>query len=100
MLLQYMRTNPDKLARGLGHHRLILATLDCIWCCVIGAYMNEDAFLEGQGLFLLLDLLQVGHLQEVLNAKKNISILLIYGSHQEILHTLCCIILKSFTNTS
>ncbi|XP_072017652.1 cilia- and flagella-associated protein 69-like isoform X2 [Amphiura filiformis] len=58
VLLQYMRTNPDKLARGLGHHRLILATVDCIWCCVIGAYMNEDAFLEGQGLFLLLDLLE------------------------------------------
>ena len=59
VVLQYLKTNPKKLCRGLGYHRMMLATVDAIWCCVVGAYLNEDLFLEGQGVFYLLDLLQV-----------------------------------------
>lgn len=59
VVLRYLRTDAKKLNRGLGHHRLMLAAVDNIWCCVIGAYINEDQFLEGQGVFLLIDLLEV-----------------------------------------
>ncbi|XP_022085503.1 cilia- and flagella-associated protein 69-like [Acanthaster planci] len=58
VVLQYLKTNPKKLCSGLGYHRMMLATVDSIWCCVVGAYLNEDLFLEGQGVFFLLDLLQ------------------------------------------
>ncbi|XP_077978018.1 cilia- and flagella-associated protein 69-like [Glandiceps talaboti] len=58
VVLQYLRTNPKKISSGLGHHKLMLATVDCIWCAVVGCYMNEDLFLEGEGMFLLLDLLE------------------------------------------
>ncbi|XP_030849365.1 cilia- and flagella-associated protein 69 [Strongylocentrotus purpuratus] len=58
VVLRYLRTDAKKLNRGLGHHRLMLAAVDNIWCCVIGAYINEDQFLEGQGVFLLIDLLE------------------------------------------
>ncbi|PIK43059.1 putative cilia- and flagella-associated protein 69 [Apostichopus japonicus] len=36
----------------------MLATLGAVWCCIVGATINEDQFLEGEGIFLLLDLLQ------------------------------------------
>ncbi|XP_070566690.1 cilia- and flagella-associated protein 69-like [Ptychodera flava] len=58
VVLQYLKTDPMKISSGLGHHRLMLATVDCIWCSVVGCYMNEDLFLEGEGMFLLLDLLE------------------------------------------
>nr|XP_006825782.1 PREDICTED: uncharacterized protein C7orf63-like [Saccoglossus kowalevskii] len=58
VVLQYLKTNPKKITSGLGHHKLMLATVDCIWCSVVGCYMNEDLFLEGEGLFLMLDLLE------------------------------------------
>ncbi|XP_071812719.1 cilia- and flagella-associated protein 69-like [Apostichopus japonicus] len=57
-ILRYLKTNPKKLFNGLGHHRMMLATLGAIWCCIVGATINEDQFLEGEGIFLLLDLLQ------------------------------------------
>ncbi|XP_072179845.1 cilia- and flagella-associated protein 69-like [Diadema setosum] len=58
---RYLKTDAKKLNRGLGYHRLMLATVDNIWCCVVGAYINEDQFLEGQGVFLLLNLLESSH---------------------------------------
>ena len=60
VVLRYLKTPASKLNRGLGHHRLMLAAVDNIWCSIMGAYINEDQFLEGQGVFLLLDLLEVG----------------------------------------
>ena len=49
------------MATGLGHHRLLLAVTDCVWCTVVGNPVVEDIFLEEGGVFCLLDLLQVVH---------------------------------------
>ncbi|XP_064613736.1 cilia- and flagella-associated protein 69-like [Liolophura sinensis] len=54
----YLRTDPRLVSGGLGHHRLLLATVDCIWCAVVGCYITEDYLLEKEGVFLLIDLLQ------------------------------------------
>lgn len=52
---KYMKTG---CSSGLGHHRVMLATVDCIGCCVVGCFVTEDFFLENEGIFLLLDLLE------------------------------------------
>ena len=54
-----MRMQPDKVASGLGHHRLMLSTVDAAWCCAVGCFTTEDLLLEKEGVFLLIDLLQV-----------------------------------------
>ena len=73
-MLRYLKTPAGKLNRGLGHHRLMLATVDNVWCSVVGAYISEDQFLEGQGVFLLLDLLEVG-------PRLNLIIIIISGAN-------------------
>ncbi|NXJ15845.1 CFA69 protein, partial [Odontophorus gujanensis] len=57
ILISFIQMEPKKLHSGLGHNRLLLGALDCLWSCVIGCYIAEDYFLEQQGIFLLLDLL-------------------------------------------
>lgn len=57
-VLRYLKTDPKKLESSLGHHRMMLATVGAIWCCIVGATLNEDQFFEGEGIFLLLDLLE------------------------------------------
>jgi len=59
MLINYLRCCPDRITSPIGHHRLMLATVDCIWSSVVGCFGNEISFLEKEGLFLLLDLLEV-----------------------------------------
>ena len=59
VLVEYMRIKGDKMASGLGHHKLMLATVDATWCCAVGCFTTEDLFLEKEGVFLLIDLLQV-----------------------------------------
>ncbi|CAH1788088.1 unnamed protein product [Owenia fusiformis] len=56
--IEYLKMNPKKISSGLGHHKLMLATVDCIWCSIVGCYLTEDAFLEKEGVFLLIDLLE------------------------------------------
>lgn len=58
ILIHYMLTNPKKIASGLGHNRLMLTAVDAIWCCCVGCFVTEDYFLEKEGIFLLIDLLQ------------------------------------------
>ncbi|NXN92997.1 CFA69 protein, partial [Rhinopomastus cyanomelas] len=60
LLIPFMQMDPKKLLSGLGHNRVLLSALDCLWSCVIGCYVTEDYFLEKQGISLLLDLLAVG----------------------------------------
>ncbi|XP_039593272.1 cilia- and flagella-associated protein 69-like [Polypterus senegalus] len=60
ILKKLMRIDPSTFYSGLGHNKLILATLDCIWSCIVGCYTIEDIFLEKEGIFLLLDLLESG----------------------------------------
>ncbi|NWU90845.1 CFA69 protein, partial [Upupa epops] len=57
VLIPFIQMDPKKLQSGLGHNRLLLSALDCLWSCVIGCYVAEDYFLEKQGISLLLDLL-------------------------------------------
>ena len=41
-----------------GQHRLVLALSDCVWSCVVGSEENEERFLDLEGIFLLLDMLE------------------------------------------
>ncbi|KAF6730547.1 Cilia- and flagella-associated protein 69 [Oryzias melastigma] len=57
MAIQFLRKGSGKFYSGLGHNKLILSTVDCVWSCIVGCYRTEDHFLEKEGAFLLLDLL-------------------------------------------
>uniref|UniRef100_UPI00398EBC39 cilia- and flagella-associated protein 69-like isoform X2 n=1 Tax=Pristiophorus japonicus TaxID=55135 RepID=UPI00398EBC39 len=58
VLMKLLKINPINFYSGMGHNKLILSTVDCIWCCIVGCYTAEDIFLELGGIFLLLDLLE------------------------------------------
>ncbi|XP_035286559.1 cilia- and flagella-associated protein 69-like isoform X2 [Anguilla anguilla] len=60
MLAHFLKTSSGKFYSGLGHNKLILSTVDCVWSCVVGCDTTEDIFLEKEGVFLLLDLLHSG----------------------------------------
>jgi hypothetical protein len=55
---EYLRMDLRLLTSGLGHHRLLLCAIQAAWCTVVGSYMMEEYFLEKEGIFLLLDLLE------------------------------------------
>ncbi|KAM3858585.1 cilia- and flagella-associated protein 69 [Diretmus argenteus] len=57
MVVHFLRMNPEKFYSGLGHNKLILTTVDCVWSCIVGCYTTEDYFLSKEGALLLLDLL-------------------------------------------
>ncbi|XP_055076754.2 cilia- and flagella-associated protein 69 [Misgurnus anguillicaudatus] len=59
ILLQYLNMDPHLIFGGLGHNKLLLSTVDCVWSCVVGCFNTEDVFLERRGIHLLLHLLQV-----------------------------------------
>jgi len=59
MVVRYLRTDTRLLNSGLGHHKLLLASIDCTWCAIVGCFVTEDYFLEKEGVFLLFDLLEV-----------------------------------------
>ncbi|XP_070703029.1 cilia- and flagella-associated protein 69-like [Pempheris klunzingeri] len=60
MTVHFLRKGADKFYSGLGHNKLILSTVDCVWSCIVGCYTTEDYFLAKEGPFLLLDLLSSG----------------------------------------
>ncbi|XP_061597576.1 cilia- and flagella-associated protein 69-like [Cololabis saira] len=57
MALHFLRKGSGKFYSGLGHNKLILSTINCVWSCIVDCYMTEDYFLAKEGAFLLLDLL-------------------------------------------
>ncbi|KAF7702391.1 hypothetical protein HF521_001674 [Silurus meridionalis] len=57
--IDYLKMNPAQLYSGLGHNRLILCTMECVWSCIVGCYISEDLFLQKEGAFLLLDFIQL-----------------------------------------
>ncbi|XP_053190050.1 cilia- and flagella-associated protein 69-like [Scomber japonicus] len=57
MVVHFLKKGSNKFYSGLGHNKLILSTVDCVWSCIVGCYTTEDFFLAKEGLFLLLDLL-------------------------------------------
>ncbi len=59
LVINYLRKDIANFSSGLGHHRLLLAATDCIWCTVVGNPIVEDIFLESEGVLILLDILQV-----------------------------------------
>lgn len=59
LVVDYLKRDIDKFGSGLGHHRLLLAAVDCVWCTVVGNAIVEDMFLENEGVLVLLDVLRV-----------------------------------------
>lgn len=59
MLIQLLVIDAQSVAGGLGYHRLLVAAIDCVWCSVVGSVINEDEFIQKQGIFALLDLIEV-----------------------------------------
>ncbi|XP_040909556.1 cilia- and flagella-associated protein 69-like [Toxotes jaculatrix] len=57
MVVHFLKKGSDKFYSGLGHNKLVLSTVDCVWSCVVGCYTTEDYFLAKEGVFLLLSLL-------------------------------------------
>ncbi|PVD30636.1 hypothetical protein C0Q70_09909 [Pomacea canaliculata] len=58
-LVRHLKTDVKLLNSGLGHHKLLLAAIDCVWCSVVGCYITEDYLLEKEGVYLLIDLLEM-----------------------------------------
>lgn len=59
MLTHFLKPDSKVINTGQGFHTLLMATLDCLWCSIIGCALSENFFLENEGCFLLLDLLEV-----------------------------------------
>ncbi len=59
MLIELLRKKPELVWNGLGYQRLIVSTIDCIWATLIGCVLNEDYFIQKEGIFFLLDILEV-----------------------------------------
>ncbi|CAF3323798.1 unnamed protein product [Rotaria socialis] len=57
-LIQLLVIESHCVCGGLGYHRLLVAAIDCVWCCVVGSVINEDEFIQKQGIFALLDLIE------------------------------------------
>ncbi|XP_042290926.1 cilia- and flagella-associated protein 69-like isoform X1 [Thunnus maccoyii] len=57
MAVHFLKKGSDKFYSGLGHNKLVLSTVDCVWSCIVGCYTTEDYFLAKDGAFLLLELL-------------------------------------------
>ncbi|XP_033980915.1 cilia- and flagella-associated protein 69-like isoform X2 [Trematomus bernacchii] len=57
MAVHFLKKGSDKFYSGLGHNKLILSTVDCVWSCIVGCYTTEDYFLAKEGASLLMDLL-------------------------------------------
>ncbi|KAG7233937.1 hypothetical protein INR49_006347 [Caranx melampygus] len=57
MVVHFLRKGSAHFFSGLGHNKLLLSTVDCVWSCIVGCYTTEDYFLVKEGVFLLLHLL-------------------------------------------
>ncbi|XP_072304212.1 cilia- and flagella-associated protein 69-like [Eucyclogobius newberryi] len=58
MVIHFLKKGGDRFYSGLGHNKLLLSTVDCVWSCIVGCYTTEDFFLAQEGVFRLLDLLR------------------------------------------
>lgn len=59
ILIELLKKRPQTIWNGLGYQRLIIGTVDCIWETVVGCIINEDYFIQKEGVFYLLDILEV-----------------------------------------
>ncbi|XP_047239897.1 cilia- and flagella-associated protein 69-like isoform X2 [Girardinichthys multiradiatus] len=58
MVVRFLKKGPKKFYSGLGHNKLVISTVDCVWSCIVGCCITEYQFLAKEGASLLLDLLQ------------------------------------------
>ncbi|XP_026088119.1 cilia- and flagella-associated protein 69 isoform X3 [Carassius auratus] len=58
LLIQYLSLDAALVFSGLGHNKLLLSSIDCLWSCVVGCLGAEDVFVERRGVDLMLQLLQ------------------------------------------
>lgn len=59
ILINLLRKKPVLIWNGLGYQRLIIGTIDCIWATLVGCILNEDYFIKKEGVFYLMDILEV-----------------------------------------
>jgi len=101
ILIRYLKMDPKLLTSGLGHNTLLLAAIDCVWCAVVGCYITEDYYLEKDGVFLLMDMLEtcpksthnlvLGCLLDLTENPKTISHILAWRGDKDVTagHLLC-----------
>ncbi|CAF1323044.1 unnamed protein product [Adineta steineri] len=101
ILIQILLMESSHVCGGLGYYRLLVAAIDCTWCCVVGSVINEDEFIQKQGLFALLDLIEsnpkslqniiLGCLLDLAENLKCIHFLMAWQGHkqQQFVHVLC-----------
>ena len=58
ILIHYLRDLPGKVVSGLRCEQLLLGVLDCLFNAVFGLDIAEENFLQLEGAFLLIDLLE------------------------------------------
>jgi len=58
ILIHYLSDLPGKVVSGLRCEQLLLGVLDCLFNAVYGLDIAEEKFLELEGAFLLIDLLE------------------------------------------
>ena len=59
-VLRYIDFDANLYEQGLGHIEATAAAVSMVWSAVNGCFNNEVAFIEREGVFSLLDLLDVG----------------------------------------
>ncbi|CAF1072360.1 unnamed protein product [Adineta steineri] len=101
MLIQLLVVESAYVCGGLGYHRLLVAAIDCVWCCVVGSVINEDEFIQKQGIFALLDLIAtnpkslqnivLGCVLDLTENSKCLHFLMAWQGHkqQQFTHVLC-----------
>uniref|UniRef100_A0A3Q2PJ34 Cilia and flagella associated protein 69 n=1 Tax=Fundulus heteroclitus TaxID=8078 RepID=A0A3Q2PJ34_FUNHE len=57
MVVHFLKNGSEKFYSGLGHNKLVISTVDCVWSCIVGCSVTEGHFLAREGASLLLDLL-------------------------------------------
>jgi len=62
MVLNYIEFDSSLYAQGLGHVEATAAAVSLVWSAINGCSANEVAFIEREGIFSLLDLLDIGPL--------------------------------------
>ena len=58
LLVKILGIKFENVCRGLGYNKLMLATVEAVWSCLVGSRNNELLFLENSGIFSLLNILE------------------------------------------
>lgn len=58
-LIELLKKKPHFVWNSLGYQSMIISCIDCIWATIVGCMLNEDHFILKEGIFCLLDILEV-----------------------------------------